>query len=208
VKIADAKSLRAAVDQVPQALLDQLDAIFAGMDKAYTKAAAACGFKCRGCQESCCRTRFYHHTVLELAYLKQGLAALTATEREAALDAASRQIAVIRRYEVVGEPPRAMCPLNVAGRCRLYAQRPMICRLHGIAHLLQRGDGTYQTGPGCHLYSLQCPEPGAARLDRTPHYRELAALEQLLRRTVNFQGRIKLTVAEMMLVLADGFWKR
>jgi Fe-S-cluster containining protein len=200
----DTKTLREVLQQVPPAVLERLCALFERIDAAYAQTAGQCNFECRGCDESCCRTRFYHHTLLEMAYLKEGLAVLPAAERDAVVEGARAQIDQMRHCEADGKSPRAMCPLNVEGRCRLYPQRPMICRLHGVAHRLRRGDGTFQQAPGCHRFAQQCPDPGPALLDRTPHYQQMAALEQSLRRTLYFEGRIKFTVAEMVLMLCDG----
>ena len=201
VNRVDTNRLREALEQLPPAVLDRLGALFERIDAAYAQTADQCGFVCRGCDESCCRTRFYHYTLLEMAYLKEGLAVLSATERDEVVLRARAQIDQMRRCQRAGKPPRAMCPLNVAGRCRLYAQRPMICRLHGVAHRLRRGDGIFQQAPGCHRFAQQCPESGQSLLDRTPHYQQMAVLEQSLRRGLNFEGRIKFTVAEMVLML-------
>ena len=204
MNLVNSNVLRETFDHVPPGTLERLAELFERVDATYAQAAAQCGFECRGCEESCCRTRFYHHTLVEMAYLKQGLAALSTAEKNRVVQRARAQIDKMRRCEATGEPMRAMCPLNHDGRCGLYAQRPMICRLHGVAHLLRRGDGTAQQGPGCHLFSQQCLDPGEARLDRTLYYQQMAALEQSLRRALNFQGRIKLTVAEMVLLLCNG----
>jgi len=56
--------------------LDALETLFAAMDTAYEKVAEACGFHCDGCGDSCCQTRFYHHTLLEYLYLRKGWQAL------------------------------------------------------------------------------------------------------------------------------------
>jgi Fe-S-cluster containining protein len=93
-----------------------------------------------------------------------------------------------------------MCPLNLAGRCRLYEFRPMICRLHGVAHELHPPGRPVVIGPGCAEYE-RCRGSARAgeRFDRTPFYTRLAALESEFRTTEGLQRRIKLTVAEMLL---------
>ncbi len=93
--------------------------------------------------------------------------------------------------------PDAPCPLWQDERCRLYAHRPMICRLHGLPHRLWRPDGVEQTGPGCDEFHRCC---GAAvqRLDRTPLYRQLALLEGELRQACGVRERIRMTGAEMI----------
>jgi hypothetical protein len=91
-----------------------------------------------------------------------------------------------------------MCPLNDSGRCELYEYRPMICRLHGIPHVLRRPDGSKTAGPGCDTFERECGSRSDAVLERTPHYRALAALEQEFRRVMGVVKGPKLTVAEMI----------
>jgi len=54
------------------AFYDRLQNIFADMDRKYGIAAEYYGFQCQGCQENCCRTRFYHHTYLEYLSIRRG----------------------------------------------------------------------------------------------------------------------------------------
>ena len=54
--------------------------LFAGMDAAYDAVAQHHGFHCDGCEENCCRTRFYHHTLTEAAYLFEGYRVLDRAE--------------------------------------------------------------------------------------------------------------------------------
>jgi hypothetical protein len=90
-----------------------------------------------------------------------------------------------------------MCPLNLEGRCIVYAHRPMICRMHGIPHELQRPDGRRIRGPGCEAFACSRHDPDDF-LDRTPFYRDMAALEGELRRTIRFRAKIRMTVAQMV----------
>lgn len=80
----------------------------------------------------------------------------------------------------------------------LYEQRPMICRLHGIPHVLHRPDGRTRTGPGCDDFYRQCGRGAAALLDRTPLYMAMADLERRLREKLNYRQKIKMTVAEII----------
>jgi Fe-S-cluster containining protein len=185
--------------KIPQELEAEVARLLARMDAAYDRAAEKAGFVCNGCEDNCCRTRFYHHTLMELLYLQSALAALPSHEhrriRERALDAARRMEALERD----GRPVRVMCPLNEQGRCILYAHRPMICRLHGIPNAMRRPDGRLLTGPGCDDYYIQCGQAGGDPLDRTPLYTAMADLERRLRSRLGFSGKIKLTVARMLL---------
>lgn len=173
--------------------------LYAGMDQAFDRSAGQAGFVCNGCKENCCRTRFYHHTLVELLYLGTGLAALPSPDRFRLMDKARQVCAQSAEMDRRGRTVRVMCPLNENQRCLLYAHRPMICRLHGIPHGLRRPDGQVVTGPGCDDYDRQCGRSAASPLDRTPLYMALSALERKLRGQLNFSQKIKLTVAEMII---------
>ena len=163
------------------------------MDRAYAAAAAGYGFQCRGCEDNCCRSLFYHHTALEYGYLAEGFAELPQPVRTAI-----RQRAATASAETAG-PDRPMCPLNIDQRCSLYPHRPMICRLHGIPHELHPPGNPSAGGPGCDAFTRSCGHRPAAPLDRTPLYRRMALLEQGLRRSAGLTRKFKATVAEMIL---------
>ena len=176
----------------------EISRLFSEMDAAYKYAADQAGFACNGCEDNCCRTRFYHYTLVELLYLKSGLDTLAPTLQTCIRDRAAqacRQMAAIEPHGVV---ERVICPLNEQGRCVLYLHRPMICRLHGIPHELQRPDGRKVTGPGCDRFYIQSPASKHVHLDRTPLYTAMAALERRLRDHLGFSRKIKLTVAQMI----------
>ena len=59
-------------------VLKRLVTLYAAMDAAYEAAAAAYRFACTGCEESCCRTRFHHHTLVEYHGLRDGFERLPA----------------------------------------------------------------------------------------------------------------------------------
>jgi Fe-S-cluster containining protein len=181
------------------AFFDQLTRLFARMDHAYNETALGLGFECRGCRDNCCRTLFYHHTLAEFLYLRRGLAELPTPEqvriRTRAADAHHRTMAA---DPAIGSP-RIMCPLNTEGRCVLYSHRPMICRLHGIPHFFHLPDGRRQTGPGCADFESHCGSSGAPGLNRTPLYQALSALERDIRVLAQFSGRLKMTVAEILI---------
>ena len=61
---------------IDAALMDRLKQIYADMDRAYHRAAGQYGFACDGCPDSCCRSLFYHHTIIEYGYLVEGLKTL------------------------------------------------------------------------------------------------------------------------------------
>ena len=184
-----------------QDYLREVAQLFAEMDGAYEAMAQRLGFVCHGCQDNCCRSLFFHHTLVEFFWLHAGLAELDHAQRDGIH---SRAVAVAA-FEVTGHPAedkrRPMCPLNNDERCMLYAYRPMICRLHGIPHELRPPNGRNQVGPGCDAYYqlMDRPDPKAFRLDRTPWYKALAELEQRLRGLMGFNAKIKMTIAQMIL---------
>lgn len=182
-------------------LRDEVLAVLAEMERGYAEVAAEHGFSCQGCEESCCRTVFYHHTYAEFLVLTQGVATLSDSDRRALY---GRATAVQGSLDAAAEPPRAMCPINVDGRCALYTYRPMICRLHGIPHELHRPDGRTVSGPGCHLFDTLSEGGASRRLDRTPFYQRLAQVEQGLRRHIEAPIRLHMTLAECLVALAHG----
>ena len=128
--------------------LERLHDIFAAMDRAYQLVADLYHFNCSGCDDSCCLTRFYHHTLLEYLYLVEGLRTLESDARHAIYEKALTVSAAMEDADRQGEALRIMCPLNRNERCTLYPYRPMICRLHGIPHELQRSGGNPIKNPG------------------------------------------------------------
>ena len=96
-------------------------------------------------------------------------------------------------------PVRLWCPLNDDGLCTLYHFRPMICRLHGIPHELQKPGQSPVYGPGCETFDRRCGHKGYLKFDRTPFYRQVAMLEQEVKRAMGFDGKIRMSVAEMIL---------
>jgi Fe-S-cluster containining protein len=172
--------------------------LFQRMDQAYDHRAGQSGFVCNGCRSNCCLTLFYHHTLIEVLSIHTGLRALPADRRRrirAAAESAKTKMTDLQRRQ---EPISVMCPLNEKERCVLYEQRPMICRLHGIPHVLRRPDGRTRTGPGCDDFYRQCGRGAVTPLDRTPLYRAMADLEHRLREKLNYHQKIKMTVAEII----------
>jgi len=181
------------------AFFNRLQKIFGDMDRSYDIAAQSYGFQCRGCEDNCCLTRFYHHTYLEFLFLRQGFESLEVSARRALR---AKALDVCRQLELADIEERAvrlMCPLNIDGLCTLYRYRPMICRLHGIPHELQKPGQPVMHGPGCDAFDRQCSEKPYFKFDRTRFYFEMARLENELKQTAGLNGRIRLTIAEMIL---------
>lgn len=182
--------------------------LFAQMDKAYEAVAGRLGFVCRGCEDNCCRSLFFHHTLVEYFWLRSGFSALPDAQqgliRSRSIQVAAEQAEAEGR--MADDTRHPMCPLNIEGRCSLYRHRPMICRLHGIPNELRHPSGRIQTGPGCNaFYRLSnAGDPDGIRLDRTPWYTALAQLEKRLRTRAGSNARIKMTIAQMILEEPQG----
>ncbi len=184
--------------------IERLKQIYAAMDQTYNAAAGHYGFACARCRDNCCRTRFYHHTVIEYTYFIEGLKTLTALKQD---QVKSRALSVLDKTAGVddnAEPVRLMCPLNFDELCILYPYRPMICRLHGIPHELKKPGQKTIYAPGCETFDHRCGRIGYFEFDRTPFYRELAKLEQQVKPTLGLTGKFKMSVAEMIVSLANG----
>jgi hypothetical protein len=75
----------------------------------------------------------------------------------------------------------------------------MICRLHGIPYELRKPGQPTVHGPGCGDFDKQCPDPSYIQFDRTPFYFEMARLENEFKQAAGLTGRIKMTIAEMVM---------
>ncbi len=185
--------------------LKQLKAIYASMDLKYIEAAAYYGFNCTGCEDNCCLTRFYHHTVLEYLYLLEGFHNLDPEEQTEIKDRALKVKRKSIEADKKGKPVRRMCPLNSGGKCILYSSRPMICRLHGLPHELHKPGMDVTHGPGCEAFSKYCSEKDYYKFDRTPFYMEMASLEKDLKLAAGITMKVKMTVADMVLYSGSKF---
>ena len=178
--------------------LERLKIIYSAMDKKYQEAADYYNFYCMGCDDNCCFTRFYHHTLLEYFYIMEGYNTLV---NEKQVEVKQRALEVCRKTREADEkgvPVRSMCPLNVNNLCLIYTYRPMICRLHGIPHVLQRPGQGVLYASGCEVFIEQCQKKEPFKFDRTPFYMEMAELEKELKQAVGMTQKIKMTVAQML----------
>jgi Fe-S-cluster containining protein len=191
-------------DSILTPYLERLQGILGNMDQQYAEAAKHYGFHCNGCEDNCCRTRFYHHTYLEFLYLLKGLRTLDLQKRREIQAKAERVCRETAKADQKGMPVRLMCPLNINERCTLYPYRPMICRLHGIAHELRKPGQNVIRGSGCRMFDLRYSNQNYRKFDRTPFYFEVAKLEYEFKQAVGLSSRIKLTIAEMIAGKAHG----
>ena len=178
-------------------LVDQARSLYAQMDCDYDKAAGSSGFVCNGCENNCCRSLFYHHTYLEYILLHSGIMALPKSRQQEILERATAYVRSVSANMPIEK--QVMCPVNERGRCVLYSVRPMICRLHGIPHEFTPPGRPQRLGTGCDAFYHQCGSLDKHRMDRTPHYLELARLEAEFKKCLGLDHKIKLTVAEMLL---------
>jgi len=190
-------------DRRLSAFLDRLRDIFTAMDLEYARAASHYQFQCDGCANSCCLTRFYHHTFLEYFYFRRSFEKLDSRKKDEIIVKAEEVCRETAKADEKDMPVRLMCPLNDDSLCTLYPFRPMICRMHGIPHELQKPGQNVIHGPGCSTFDERCADKGYFKFDRTPIYVALANLENEFKQTVGIEGKIKMTVAEMILSITQ-----
>jgi len=176
----------------------RLQKIFSNMDERYRQTTEYYGFNCRGCDDNCCMTLFFHHTYLEFFYLMEGVNALPPDSRESLFERARTANQKTAEMEKKRVSFRLMCPLNVEGLCILYERRPMICRMHGIPHELRPPGRQAAFGPGCDAFSIQCGSKKVFRFDRTPFYVEISNLEKELKQKLNLSRKFKKTITQML----------
>lgn len=181
----------------PSRYFAELASLYDRMDQAWERVARQYGFVCNGCEDNCCMTLFFHHTHIEQDYLRFGLKQLPAARRSSLKKRAATAVSETAAALEKQEPVRIMCPANLAGRCILYPYRPMICRMHGIPHVIRFPGKPDHIGPGCDAGSALFKE-APHRFDRTPHYREMARLEQAYRLKKRKTGSIRRTIAEIL----------
>ncbi|MDA8405005.1 MAG: hypothetical protein M0Z56_12560 [Desulfobacteraceae bacterium] len=179
--------------------LTEAPSIYAQMDAAYSRIADAHGFHCSGCDENCCLTRFFHHTLVEYLYLIKGFYNLSTILQDQITVHAARVNEMVDQAVVAEKISRVMCPLNMDGLCVLYNYRPMICRLHGVPHQFRHPSGRMISGPGCAAFESQHgPAAGGMVLDRTPFYKDMVTLEGRVREKAGIREKLKMTVAQMI----------
>ncbi len=178
--------------------------LYRRMETAYDAVARQLDFSCRGCPDNCCDSYFLHHTRIEWAYLREGLAQLAPEQQEEV-----RSRALVWREEeaaalAAGRRPAALCPINENGLCLLYRHRLMICRLHGVPSSLTFPNGRVEKFPGCfRCQELTAERPAVPTVERASLLRELAILEQRMPPIPTPPGtprpKIKKSIAAMIL---------
>ncbi len=177
----------------------QLAGLYHNMDNTWNQVAAKHHFQCNGCRDNCCLSLFFHHTHIERAYLLYGFNTLTKDAQQAILKKAKHYYTATFDSGgiAVSKSKKIPCPLLMDGRCGLYQFRPMICRMHGLPHELHRPGFGPLKGPGCDAGNFEGNKD--LRFDRTPFYREMAGIEMKFRTKTGLKGKIKQTIAEILL---------
>lgn len=185
------------MQKMEQNIFGRIEQLYRLMDNQWDKTALLYGFECNGCDDNCCETEFYHHTLIEKAYLIHGFNQLPLPSVILAKKRAQKVCTKSNIAAKKGVVIRIMCPLNQEGKCILYKFRPMICRLHGVPHELLKPDGTYSRNPGCKAGS-DLFSAGYFQFDRTPFYSEMAAIEKEYLSFIGKNVKIKQTIAQML----------
>lgn len=183
---------------------DGLSVIYSDMDQKYKAAEEYYGFYCAGCRDNCCLTRFYHHTFIECYYMFKGYQTLEDEKKDEINKRSQAAYEKTKTADKKGILARVMCPLNFDGLCSLYKYRPMICRLHGIPHELQRPGRGVLYGPGCESFSRQCKDKSYFKFDRTPFYIKIAGFENKFKQAAGHGHKFKMTITEMVVNLIAG----
>ena len=71
--------------------------IYQTMVQLYDRVAGEIGLTCSGCPDNCCDSYFLHHTVIEWAYMWQGLHELPADRLESIRERAAEYVDTCRR---------------------------------------------------------------------------------------------------------------
>lgn len=181
----------------PDTIFTPLEMLYETMDDTWNKVALQYGFVCNGCEDNCCKSLFFHHTAIEKAYLLEGFNQLDKKSRQLIHEKAQDWYQQTFEDVETVESRKLFCPVNRDGQCTLYKFRPMICRLHGLPHELNIPGRERITGPGCNAGQFE--EKSHIPFDRTGFYKEMAQLESEYQKTHAGTGRIKQTIAQMIL---------
>ena len=185
--------------------LAELEDIYSKLQLEYEKVAETLDFSCTGCPDNCCDSYFLHHTYAEWAHLWLGMRKLAPERQQALITGATSYLNQCEKDLAAGRRPQIMCPLNEDGLCALYQHRLLVCRTHGVPATMTRPDGRTLCFPGC----FRCREIVVARnneqspphVERTPHLRKLALLENaLLDNKRHLLPKVKITIAEMLVL--------
>ncbi len=175
--------------------------LYHDMDNAWNQVAQQYGFQCKGCEDNCCLSLFFHHTHAEASFLKFGLQTLSSKDQKHVLtlsrDYCRQNVSDTAEKHNPAASKKIPCPLLKTGRCTLYHFRPMICRLHGLPHELHKPGFNVIKGPGCDAGKFD--RRTYIPFDRTPFYKQMAVIEMNFRQLTGKTGKIKKTIAQILL---------
>ncbi|MCP3874925.1 MAG: hypothetical protein GY699_17455 [Desulfobacteraceae bacterium] len=183
-------------------IFESLALLYNTMDKTWDMVAHKYPFKCNGCEDNCCKSLFFHHTHIEKAYFLHGFNQLDQDKKEIILTKANiyYKKTFPQDSKINGSKIKSLklyCPANEDGLCLLYVFRPMICRLHGLPHELCKPGFKPFLSSGCN--AGQFDDKPYIKFDRTPFYQQMAQIEIAFRNHSNKDGKIKQSIAQMLL---------
>lgn len=179
--------------------LEELYGVYREIDSAYNEVARQYNFSCEGCEDNCCRTVFYHYSLIEYFGVLEGFDSLPEDKKKEALQRAREYVAELNRMRTKETEMKRMCPLNFEGLCIIYEYRPLICRIHGVPGVLKHPvKGTRLFG-GCRRFEQLHGNENATRIDRTEFYTKIATIETRLRSEMDYMLKFQKTIAEMIL---------
>lgn len=179
---------------------DRLSEVYDEIDREYDKAAKQYDtFSCDGCKDNCCKTVFYHYTLIENLYFIEGIGEIPENIREDIVRKATDYVENLGKHPFNAEELSIMCPVNVDGKCIVYKQRPLICRIHGLPGMLHSPLKGTQKFEGCLRFSTMHGDNIFHEIDRTAFYSKIAYIERDLRKEIVFTQKYKKTIAEMII---------
>lgn len=179
--------------------LDGFYEVYGEIDHAYKESAVYYGFSCKGCEENCCDTVFYHYSLVEYFGLLEGFARLAEDLKDRSLERARAYVRELNRHRGKESLIRIMCPLNYDGLCSVYENRPLICRIHGLPGELHHPVKGREGFEGCSRFGRTNEKDGEKVIDRTLFYTRIATLENQLRREMGYLIKFRKTIAEMLI---------
>ncbi|GBD98630.1 hypothetical protein BMS3Abin07_00654 [bacterium BMS3Abin07] len=180
--------------------LNRLAGVYKEIDNEYERVAGLYdNFSCEGCENNCCDTVLYHHTLIENLFLIEGFGEIDDDRKKEIISRAKDYVKELskRPFDMTGLS--IMCPMNFNGLCSIYEYRPLICRIHGLPAMLKSPQGGVQHWKGCLRFQDMHGQNISHEIDRTPFYTKIAFIEGDLRKEMVFMPNHKKTIADMVI---------